>query len=160
MARRESDREDLMATATALQQRMELSLEGHGESIVAGVRANGHWSIYFGADPVYHFDAAGSLRRAFVGGDLYRSQGHTLARLNRTRTDLNVELARRDLEPAELERFLSHMAALLREVKTAFESGSYEILRQIPQGDDFVSNLIIGIDKALEKRLSRALTKR
>src|SRR5580765_5795621 len=107
MARREADREDLMAEASALRQRAELVLDGYAEPIVAGVRANGHLSVYFGDDPVYQFDAAGNLRRAFVGGDLYRTQGHTLARLNRTRTDLAVELGRRDLDPAELERFLS-----------------------------------------------------
>ncbi len=161
MARHEAGREDLMAEATALRQRAELVLEGRSEAIVAGFRPDGHWSLYFGKDPAYHFDAAGCLRRAFVGGDLYRSQGHTLARLNRSRTDLAVELARRDLEPGELEQFLSRMTDLLAELKMALERGSASVVRQIPEGDDFVSKLIVEIDQALQqKKLSRALTKR
>lgn len=160
MARREVDREDLMAEATALRQRAELVLEGHPEPIVAGVRANGHVSLYFGGDPVYQFDAAGNLRRAFVGGDLYRSQGHTLARLNRTRTDLAIELGRRELNHVELQHFLSHMAGLLNELKTALERGTASIVRQVPEDDDFDSRLIVEIDKALQKKLSSALTKR
>ena len=160
MARHESDREDLMADATALRQRAEFVLEGQSESIVAGFRNGGNWSLYFGADPVYHFDAAGALRRAFVGGDLYRSQGNTLARLNRSRTDLAVELARGDLEPVELELFLSHMADLLAKLRTALERGAATIVRQVPESDDFEARLIVEIDKALEKKLSKSLTKR
>jgi hypothetical protein len=161
MARHEVDREDLMAEATALRQRAELVLEGHCEAIVAGFRADGHWSLYFGDDPVYHFDAAGCLRRAFVAGDLYRSQGQTLARLNRLRTDQAVELVRRDLEPGEVEQFLSRMTDLLTELKIALERGSALIVRQVSEGDDFVSKLFVEIGKALhQKKLSPALTKR
>jgi hypothetical protein len=160
MARREADREDLMAEATALRQRVELALEGHAQTIVAGVRENGNWSLYFGADPVYHYDGTGRLRRAFVAGDLYRSLGNTLARLKRTRTDQAVELDRRDLDAAELESFLSEMSQLLAELKTALESGSAKILRQVPESDDFTSKLIVEVDMALQKKLSSAITKR
>src|SRR5713226_9555672 len=113
MARYESDREDLMAEATALRERVELEVPGEAEHFVAGFRDDGRWSIYFGADPVYHFDANGGLRRAFVAGDLYRSQARTLARLIRTRTQSEVQLVRHDLDPDELEQFLSDMIARL-----------------------------------------------
>ncbi|MEZ6044739.1 MAG: hypothetical protein R3C11_03990 [Planctomycetaceae bacterium] len=41
--------------------------------------------LYLGPDPVYHFDAAGRLKRAYVEGLLYRTQESTLARLERLR---------------------------------------------------------------------------
>jgi len=59
---------------------------GEPENVIARFRADGSPSIYFGSDPVYHFDEAGRLRRAFVEEQLFRTQGDTLARLTRTRT--------------------------------------------------------------------------
>src|SRR5260370_39735250 len=123
MARQESDREDLMAEATALSERVELEVPGEGEHIVAGCRDDGRWSIYFGSDPVYHFDGNGGLRRAFVAGDLYRSQARTLARLTRTRTDGEVHLVRHDLDVVELERLLSEMGERLDRLRAALENG-------------------------------------
>ena len=87
MARQEVDREDLIAEAVALRRRIELALPGCDNPVVAGYRSTGALSLYFGADPVYQFDERGRLRRAFVGGHLYRTQGTTLAELTR------VELA-------------------------------------------------------------------
>jgi hypothetical protein len=74
MSRNESDREDLMAEATALRRRVQLQVPGEALSIIAGFRDEGRVSIYFGPDPVYHFDEQGRLRRAFVAGRLYRTQ--------------------------------------------------------------------------------------
>ena len=160
MARHEFDREDLMTEATALRQRIELVLDGECEPIVAGVRSNGDVSIYFGADPVYHFDNVGGLRRAFVGGLLYRSQGDTLARLSRTRTPQAVELTRHDLEPTELEQFLSGMEARLGDLQAALVRGAVRITRQVPENEDLIARLIVEIEKGRQKKLSRALTKR
>src|SRR5438045_2175540 len=105
MARHEADREDLMAEAIALRERVELALPGEAEHTIAGFRDNGRFSLYFGTDPVFHLDADGALRRAFVGGDLYRSQAHTLARLTRQRTGGAVNLVRHDLDASQLEMF-------------------------------------------------------
>ena len=70
MARDESDREDLLREATALVERIELAPAdaADDEHIVAGFRRDGALSIYFGADPVYHFNSAGELRRAYCDG--------------------------------------------------------------------------------------------
>src|SRR5262249_43315964 len=105
IAQHEADRDDVMAQATALRQRGGLRVRGETELIVAGFRDDGRFSIYFGPDPVFHFDADGALRRAFVAGDLYRSQKQTLARLTRTRSDSMVRLIRHDLDAAELAAF-------------------------------------------------------
>ncbi len=91
-------RDDLMAEATALRERIEYSVAGQAEPVVAGFRTSGQWSLYFGSDPVYHFSANGALRRAFLGNDLYRSQGQTLARLTRFHElRLKCNLFRHDL---------------------------------------------------------------
>lgn len=97
MARAESDREDLFAEATAFVRRAELTVRGIGEPIVFGSKRDGAWSIYFGTDPVFHFDPGGRLKRAFAGGRLYRTQGDTLAELTREQTAGETILRRRDL---------------------------------------------------------------
>ena len=63
MARHETDREDLMREATALERRCELQVPGMSQTVIAGLRADSRLSIYFGAHSVYHFDDALRLRR-------------------------------------------------------------------------------------------------
>ena len=98
MARQESDRDDLMGEATALVRRAEWKPLSGVEAVVTGFRRDGSMSLYFGADPVYHFDETGRLKRAFLAGRLYRTQGTTLAELTRRREKTETHLIRRDLE--------------------------------------------------------------
>jgi hypothetical protein len=160
MARHEADREDLMAEATALRERAELELPGAVERVVAGFRDNGGCSIYFGPDPVFHFDDGGGLRRAFVGGDLYRSQGKTLARLTRTRTGSAVHLVRHDLDSHELARFLSGMRRYLERLHESLLNGSARVVQQVPVEIDLRSRLLAALSLAREGRLSQVIKKR
>src|SRR5204863_2544475 len=75
MAREESSREDLLREATALVERIELIPNGSTSDgrIVAGFRRNGALSVFFGEDPVYQFNAAGELRRAYTDGKLLKA---------------------------------------------------------------------------------------
>lgn len=132
MARQEADREDLIAEATALVERGEFAITGHDEPITAGRRRTGGWSIYFGSDPCYHFDESGRLRRAFAAGMLYRTQGHTLAELERVRTADASELRRRDLSREELERFVTDVRHRLERLDTAMRDGSLSCRRCVP----------------------------
>jgi hypothetical protein len=159
MARHETDREDLIAEATALRQRVELELPCFAEHVVAGFRDNGGCSIYFGADPVFHLDADGALRRAFFAGDLYRSQGKTLARLTRTRADREVHLVRHDLDPAELAGFLAAMRGHLERLHDALND-SARVVRQVPAGADLRARVARALDDARQGRLSRAIKRR
>ena len=109
MARNESDRDDLLREATALRPRVEWHVPGEPDTVMAGLKRDGGLSIYFGSDPVYQFTARGQLRRAFVDGDLFRTQGTTLARLQRVRDDSATTLRRTDLSAQELESFLNDM---------------------------------------------------
>lgn len=110
MARQEQDREDLMREATALYPRAELPVQTETEPVFWGQKKSGHFSFYFGGEPVYQFDQQGHLRRAYLEGHLYRTQGTTLARLQRIRTADSSTLQRYDLTEAELATVLQAMA--------------------------------------------------
>jgi hypothetical protein len=160
MARHEVEREDLIAEATALTQRAELTVPGEADLVIAGVRGDGRLSVYFGSDPVYQFTTDGGLRRAFVEGVLYRSQGATLARLVRSRSVDKVELERHDLSPGELAAFLETMAQRLAGFQHQLQAGQVTIVRQVPAAGDFLPTLLESLPRCLERRLSSRLTKR
>ena len=132
MARNESDREDLFAELKTASPRWELAVEGWTPPIVAGLRSNDRFSLYFGPDPCYHFDDQHRLRRSFAGGFLYRTQGRTLARLQRERTATQTRLRRHDLSDAELAEFLSNMRDNLRRLLMQLQRGRFGVLRQEP----------------------------
>lgn len=135
MARQESDREDLMREATALVRRIELHVPGQPEPVVCGFHTDGRLSIYFGADPVYHFDVAGRLRRAFAAGQLFRTQGTTLARLTRVRQAGHTELQRHDLHADELAAFLRTAHTRLESLATALGCSEFHVARCVPDPD-------------------------
>ena len=55
----EADREDLLADAVNLRERIELQVPGMDSPVTNGCNDLGHWSFYFGAEPMYRFDAEG-----------------------------------------------------------------------------------------------------
>jgi hypothetical protein len=145
MARQEDDREDLIEEAVALVHRLEIRFPERDELLVAGRRATGAWSFYFGSEPVYQFDPEGRLRRAFVDGRLYRTQGTTLARLTRVRTADETFFDRHDLTADELAAFLKRCLEDLRFIRKSLWNDRFEILRYI------------GFDAAARSAISDAL---
>ena len=131
MARQEDEREDLIEEAVALIHRLEVKLPDWESPLVAGRRATGAWSFYFGADPAYHFDPSGRLRRAFVDGHLYRTQEQTAARLTRVRTEQETTLVRHDLTPGELALFLKRATEDLAAVRKFLWEERFKILRYV-----------------------------
>src|SRR6188472_3162282 len=115
MARDESNREDLLREATALVERIELLPQSagaaqslnlaEGEPVVVGFRADGALSAFFGADPVYQFNAEGELRRAYVSGLLFKAAQGRLISLNRVRTASEVQLVLHALSSGEESQF-------------------------------------------------------
>ena len=136
MARNETEREDFLREAVGLEPRGELRCEGLPELLTVGYRTGGALSVYFGQDPVYQFDGAGRLRRAFVEGLLFRSERGTLARLRRERTEDAVLLVRHDLESGELAEFRERMLQLLGKLHRTLELNAYEVVRSMPDGPD------------------------
>jgi hypothetical protein len=142
MARHESNREDLLREATALKRRVELRRRAQ-EPIVAGFRSDGALSVYVGGDDAYHFDPEGQLKRAYVEGHLFRSQGETLAQLARTRTERETQLIRTDLAAPERDRVLSRAAVELSELSRAVRAGEFEGMTLVPEGDDHLLSALV-----------------
>jgi len=161
MARHSSDKDDLMAEVIALSPRVALLLPGIDAEIIAGRRSDGRWSVFFGGDPVYHFDAQNRLRRAFFAGNLYRSQGTTLARLSRHMTPAETVLLRHDLDPAELTAFLQNMRCDLARLAEALNSGKFTVQQSIPDDANFLPEFTSHLGHALnsESLLAPALKK-
>ena len=156
MARHESDREDLMQEATGLARRVEWQVPFIADSVVAGFKKNGACSVYFGAEPVLQFDPAGCLRRAFFEGFLFRTQGTTLARLQRNRTANESQLVRHDLSDCELATFRVQACSWLRQLLQAIDLGQVVRVRQVPEGDDVILDLCAALRTALADGLPLA----
>ena len=127
MPRHEEDREDIVKEATAYQLRGEFSIPNWEHPIFAGFRENGAFSFYVGSEPVYQFDNQGRLRRAFVAGQLYRSEGTTLCSLERRRTETESILVRTDLSPEQCEFFQWGMHEAIRQIEEAISGGRYVV---------------------------------
>lgn len=155
MARHERDREDLLAEATALVERVELCVAGAWPQLVAGFRRDGCLSLYFGAAPAYHFNTRGELRRAYAGGRLYAARQGRLAALTRQRSPGQVALVEHRLNAAEQEAFLSEAASRLELLRRALEAASYSVLRQVPAEGRVADRLHAWLEK-LPQRLAVA----
>jgi hypothetical protein len=132
MSRSESDREDLLREATALVERAELQVPGYDEPIVVGFRRDGSASFFFGADPVYQFNTAGELRRAFVAGLLYKAEHGRLVALRRERSARETALVRHELTPAETAALLAALSRHLTQLRSALRDHAHQVLREVP----------------------------
>lgn len=145
MAVHESDREDLMKEATALRRRCELSLPDDDNTVIAGFREDGRFSLFFGADPAFHFDDVGRLRRGYCSGDLYRTQGDTLARLTRHREAGKSLLLRHDLTPEELATFLRTMDQRLTHLQDCLQGDRVIMQQQIPATPSLIPDIMAAL---------------
>jgi hypothetical protein len=149
MARDETDREDLLREATALVERIELCATGFAsasdnaasEHIVVGFRAGGELSIFFGADPVYQFNAAGELRRAYWDGLLYKAERGRLVSLERVRTASEVQIMRRNVSDEDTSDFLDRMRDRLHVLAADLATGNYQVIGQIPETADVLGRV-------------------
>ena len=139
MARDQSSREELLREATALVERIELQITGAqnasrdpNEHVVVGFRANGSASFFFGDDPVYQFNAAGQLRRAYCDGLLFKAAQGRLVSLQRVRRQNEVQLLSRQLSDVEQAAFAGEMQTRLRELADALQNGGFEVIGQVP----------------------------
>jgi hypothetical protein len=143
MARRESDREDLLREATALVERAELQIAGYGEPLVAGFRRDGAVSIFFTPELVLQFNHTNELRRAFIGSLLYKAERGKLIALRRERSDEAVALVRTELSLAETDALLSAMQEHLNRLRVSLDSSAYVLLGQVPATADVPSRLCL-----------------
>ena len=146
MARREHDREDLLREATALVERAELQVAGIDEPVVAGFRASGAASIFFGAEPVYQFTAHGQLRRGFVDAKLIKAERGRLITLTRERSAGEVQLLRRELSVAETAEHLRSCAQKLAALKSSLARAEFVLIGEVPRGAGVVRRIAAFLD--------------
>jgi len=150
MARAESDRDDLFAELAALSPRVEFQTGDSERTVCAGRReSTGGWSLFFGPDEVYHLDRDGRLRRAFLNPFLYRSEGTTLSRLRRERSQTETALLRHDLDPEELRQFIDHMRQALGGLSQEIRRSQVTIRRVFPLEGNVMQELEHAIEIAL-----------
>ncbi len=142
MSRQESDREDLLREATALVERIELRVPEQPESIIAGFRRDGSASFFFGQSPVYQFNSCRELRRAYVGGLLYKVDGGQLVEMRRERTATAVELRSRPLSPEESAGFLLNAQDRLGRLRDALSAGFAEGIGKVPSDKDVGARVV------------------
>jgi hypothetical protein len=147
MARHQSDREDLLREATALTWRVELQVDGFVEPIVIGIRSQGAASVFFGQDPVYHFTAAGQLRRAYCQGRLYKALARRLISLERQRDESRVVLSRRELDSIQTVAFQQEVGHHLRQLQQALTSGRFQLTGQVPSDQDVLQRVREWLDQ-------------
>ena len=152
----ESDREDLLAEAVNLRERIELQVPGIDSPVTIGCNDLGHWSFYFGPEPMYRFDAESRLRRAVRGGKLYRTQGAILAELTRVRTEQETQLERRDLSPSEVETFLAEVRSHLQQLNREYTAGRCQTLRQVGENADFTARLAAALNRFNDEPITLA----
>ena len=138
-----------MAEAVALSPRVALLIPDRAAEIVAGWHTDGRWSVFFGGDPVYHFDSEDRLRRAFVAGNLHRSQGTTLSKLTRQGTATETVLLRHDLDSLELSTFLEAVRGNLEQLAHALHQGTASMKQTVPEGADCQPDLAIRINAVI-----------
>jgi len=141
MARHESDREDIMREAIALVERAEFHLAGESEPVIFGLRREGASSLFFGQDPVFHFNSRNELRRAYVGGDLIKAEQGRAIRLRRVRTQSEVQLQRSALTPVEGNALIDLLQSRLVALRTGIDMGGLQVVAVHPPEADMIDRL-------------------
>jgi hypothetical protein len=147
MARDEQDRENLLAEATALVERVSLQIEGNTDVVLIGFRADDSASIYFGSEPVYQFTSDGRLRRALVDGLLFKAEHGRLVSLTCQRGANVVQLVRHELDERATRDFLADMRASLEALHHALCKGSVIVTGQVPEGTDLAARVRCWLDE-------------
>ncbi len=133
MASKSQDREDLLRDATAFTTRVQLQVSWgeRSEVVFAGFRVGGAASFYFDQDPVYHFNTAGQLRRAYVDDFLVKAEARRLVRLHRQRSDRESAMIRDAMTADEQHAFCQTVSQRLRELLQMIDEGDYVIDGQV-----------------------------
>lgn len=139
MARDEQPREDLLAEATALVERIELARPDGAARVVIGFRRDGAPSIYFGEDPAYHLNAAGQLRRAYLDGKLFKAERGQLIAIERVRTERQVQLHSHPLDAAEAAAFVENLVSRAETLARELDAGAWQVAGQVPAEGDILS---------------------
>ncbi|HEX6962126.1 MAG TPA: hypothetical protein VF175_09685 [Lacipirellula sp.] len=142
MAREIHEREDLLRDARALVPRIKLrvTIGGREQEVFAGFRGEA-LSLYFGDDPVYHFNSRGELRRAFVDDRLVKAERGRLVVLERRQSSTESLLQRQLYNTVAEAKLLSQMNTALAELGRSISDGHVQTVGQAPPDGDAVERL-------------------
>jgi hypothetical protein len=141
MARNQSDREDLLGEATGLVERIELEIADRDEPIVAGYRANGALSVFFGAGLVYQFNTLDELRRSFADACPITTKAGKLVVMRRVEEANRTVLRSRVFSDVEHCEFLSQAGVELANLEQHLSDQTFRIVGQVPADADIVARL-------------------
>ena len=127
-------REDLMRDATAYVRRLMIRKSPTREAIFMGFRRQGGWSVYFGEDPVYQFNALCKLRRVHFESQNYAASEGKLHCLQPTRVGGRVEI-QRIYSTATERRIVADCHSRLQELAELLRSGAVEPTDCFPVDD-------------------------
>jgi len=149
MPRETEDREDLLRDATAYVTRVQLKFASDATlvEVFAGFRVQGAASFYFDQDPVYHFNSAGQLRRAFVDDVLIKAESGQLVEWRRQRTDTTVTMLRQEMSAEQQHKFCETAVRQLGGLRQSIAQGSIVLEGQIPAGEDVVVRLAAYLER-------------
>jgi len=143
MARQAHDRENLLRDATALLPRVQLRLtiDEEQKEVFAGFRASNALSIYFDADPVYHFNSHHQLRRAYIDNVPIKADRQRLISWQTRRTERAVELVPHVLSSSEQLQIAKDLFTHFETLKKVLDSSHYSCIGQVPEDGDGVELL-------------------
>ena len=158
MARHSQDREDLLRDATALVNRAQLQVKlmDRSHDIFFGFRAQGAASIYFDQDPVYHFNDAGELRRAFVDDLLIKSERGQLVTWRRQTGTQEVAMIRAEMTAEAQREFCQRVTTQLQALLRAIVVPDYVLVGQVTatEGGQVVDLLAEFLERTIDIKVA------
>jgi hypothetical protein len=130
-----------MREASALVERVELTIPGEAENVIAGYRRNGALSLFFGSQPVYQFNTLGELRRGYVEDSLLKANAGALVSMVREEEATRTVLRSRPLSPAAQELLLKTAHDRLLSVSSHLTNGTFQLVAVVPDDVDVAQRL-------------------
>ena len=93
---------------------------------------------------------AGRLRKAFVGGKLYRASRAGLAQLTRQHTETESVLLRHDLSREQTEAFFQEMKQELDALAETFAARGVRVARETPAGAEVAAKVYAQLQTLLD----------
>lgn len=142
MARHAEDREDLLRDAKAMVPRVLLQVVLGAEpcELFVGFRGAA-LSFYFDSDPVYQFNSAGELRRAFVDGCIIKAEARQLQVWQAVRTANGVTMQSRVLTSQEEQAFGTALKERVMELCEALARSGFALVGEVPVDGNTVERL-------------------
>jgi hypothetical protein len=141
MARETHPREDLLRDATALVERVRLRIEGEIEPVLIGFRRDGGASVYFGEEPVLHFNERGELRRAFAENRQFKAERGKWVEGRRATEEGRIRVEFIALDSLGSDRLNRTLGDCFANLRSAIAEDCYVVEGQVPDNCDVVGRV-------------------